>query len=171
MILLVGSTWDGQPLPTEGIVRVEITTAGASWIVDIESPYHGDPAPVSAPGTFEGLWEYEVVEVFVAGDDGRYLEIELGPHGHHLVLQLRGVRHVTRRGLPIDFAATIEGSRWRGRAIVPSDYLPSGPLRGNAFAMHGAVPDRRYSAAFATEGSQPDFHRLESYRALEIRRS
>jgi hypothetical protein len=148
---------------------VELTPTEGSWLVDIEAPYHGDPAPASAPGTFESLWEYEVVEVFVAGDDGHYLEIELGPHGHHLVLQLDGVRRVARRGLPIDFETTIEAGRWRGRAIVPRDYLPTGPLRGNAFAMHGAAPDRRHLAAFPVGGARPDFHRLESYRALEIR--
>ena len=32
------------------------------------------------------LWEYDVVECFLVGPDGRYLELELGAGGHFLAL-------------------------------------------------------------------------------------
>ena len=37
----------------------------------------------------------------------RYIEIELGPHGHHIVLLLDGVRNAVAKLLPIQYEATI----------------------------------------------------------------
>jgi hypothetical protein len=37
----------------------------------------------------------------------RYIEIELGPHGHHLVLLLDGVRNAVAKLLPIKYNAAI----------------------------------------------------------------
>jgi hypothetical protein len=44
-----------------------------------------------------------------------YLELELSPHGAHLVLQLDNVRRVRASQLPLPYAhAHIDGDRWRG---------------------------------------------------------
>ena len=49
-----------------------------------------------------GLWDYEVVEAFfLCSKTEQYLEIELGPHGHHLVLLLNGRKNIFKKCLPI----------------------------------------------------------------------
>ncbi|CAH2300949.1 Hypothetical predicted protein, partial [Pelobates cultripes] len=49
--------------------------------------------PPGEPGQpFDGLWDYEVVEsFFLNSKTTQYLEVELCPHGQHLVLLLCGV--------------------------------------------------------------------------------
>ena len=75
--------------------------------VQVRAPYHSDSPPPSPPGPMDFLWEYEVVELFLLGAGERYTEIELGPHGHHLVLQLVGCRNVVRRCIPVQYQAEI----------------------------------------------------------------
>jgi hypothetical protein len=112
------------------------------------------------------LWEFEVVEVFIAGPGEQYLEIELSPTGHYLVLELDGIRRPVRTLLPIDFRAEIVGDQWTGLANIPKELLPQGPLRINATAIHGEGTARTYLSAVPLPGTQPDFHQLSCFRAL-----
>ena len=40
--------------------------------IEMDAPYFDDPAPTDPIGTTWALWNYEVVELFLVGDDGRY---------------------------------------------------------------------------------------------------
>lgn len=163
---LIASTWNGDAaLPGETVV-VDATLDDAVLVVIVDAPAHDDPPPPAPPGRLDGLWDFEVVELFLLGDDDRYLELELGPHGHWLALDLAGARRVVGRPAPIDFEAHREGARWRGRARVPASWLPPGLRRANAFAIHGRGPARRYLAAHPTGGEAPDFHRLASFAPI-----
>ena len=168
MVFLIDKTWDGHPIGPGEAARAEITADRDRVVVSVESPFHADPPPASPPGPTDRLWEHEVVEVFLLGRDDAYLEVELGPHGHHLVLELRGVRNVVRRGLPLDYRSRIEGSRWSGVATFPRAWLPAGLDRGNAYASHGAGRSRRHLAAFPVPGDAPDFHRLAAFGAFRF---
>jgi len=162
----IESTWDGRPIGPDEAVRVALTLGPRHWAIEIDAPYHGDPAPPGPVGSHDRLWEHEVAEVFVASDGEHYTEVELSPHGHHLVLLLEGVRHVVSVAAPLGYVARIEGDRWRGRARLATSLLPPRPHRWNAFALHGAGEERRHLALAPTLGEVPDFHRLESFRPL-----
>ncbi len=170
MEVWIARTWQGDALPAAERARLELAGHEAGLAVTVEAPFYGDPPPPARPGPTDRLWEFEVVELFVAGPGARsemaYTEIELSPHGHHLVLRFVGVRNAIERALPLDYAARREGARWRGRARVPADYLPPRPWRINAYALHGSGPARRYLAAHPVPGAQPDFHRPECFVAL-----
>ncbi len=170
MILRIAHTWDGTPLGDDEIATVEavVHDGDAAVVVTIAAPYHGDPAPPAPAGSTDRLWEYEAVELFLLGRDDAYLEIELGPHGHHLALQLRGRRNIVGHGLAIRYAAAIDGDRWSGRAVVPQALLPDQVTRGNAFALHGVGPERRHLAAFPVPGPAPDFHRLDRFGPIVL---
>ena len=163
MCLAVASTWDGQPVPGAAVAQVELHRSAVGVRVVVDAPFHGDPAPPGPPGSTPGLWDFEVVEVFFLADGERYTEVELGPHGHHLVLQLEGVRRPVRSGLPLDFTATVAEGRWRGVAWVPASHLPAGWDRLNAYAIQGLGANRCYLAWRAPGGDRPDFHRLEAF--------
>ena len=84
--------------------------------IEIEAPFFDDPAPDSDPGkqqAFLGLWDYEVVEIFFLAssknekEDEMYLELEFGPHGHHLGLLLHGRRNCLIHSFPITYKAKI----------------------------------------------------------------
>jgi len=161
--LEIASTWDGRPVPPSETADVRCRMDDDGLIVTVDAPFFDDPSPPTRTGSTDRLWEYEVVELFLLGAADRYLEIELGPHGHYLLLQLHGTRHVVRQGLRIDHRAGIAGQRWHGHASVPLSYLPTGIVRANAYLIHGTGEHRRYLAAFPVGGETPDFHRLESF--------
>lgn len=167
MTLRVSSTWDGKPVPAAEITEVRCFIENDELTVLVDAPFFSDPAPVATPGSTDRLWEHEVVELFLLGRDDFYLEIELGPHGHYLVLQLHGRRNVIRKGLPIRYETEILGKRWRGAALVPFSYLPPDIRRANAYAIHGRGGERRYLASFPVPGPAPDFHRLDAFGEIE----
>jgi hypothetical protein len=163
----VAGSWDGGPLVANEFARIELR-AGRFLELEIDASYHGDPPPSAPPGTTPGLWEFEVVELFLLGEGERYLEIELGPHGHHLVLRLEGRRHVVESGLPIEFRVERSESRWHGHARLSRHWLPTGLHAANAYAIHGQGAARRYLAAHPVPGPEPDFHRLEHFAPLAL---
>ncbi|NOY25692.1 MAG: hypothetical protein GXP62_07440, partial [Oligoflexia bacterium] len=129
----------------------------------------GDPAPAAPPGPTWALWKHEVVELFLLGADQRYLEIEVGPRGHHLALQLEGARNIVACCLPLDVHLTESGPpRWRLQTRIPRDLLPPGPHRANATAIHGLGAARRYLAWTPVPGPRPDFHRLSCFQTVDL---
>lgn len=183
----IAHTWDGAPVGPEEAARAEIcrvtAAGGEGLLLRVEAPFHGDPPPEAAPGPTPELWEHEVVEVFLAGpgdpETVPYLEVELSPWGYHLVLQLEGVRRVVAAGLPIDYAfrrpeeaAGTAAGNWLGEALIPAAYLPPGPWRANAYALHGEGTARRYLAAYPVpptpERPDPDFHQPSLFRPLDL---
>ena len=142
---------------------MRLVDGGSTLDVHVEAPFHGDPAPADPVGPTWRLWDHEVVELFIAGigSPEPYLEVELGPHGHHLVLQLAGRdRTITARLLPLAFEAEIDGDRWSGFARIPREYLPCGAGWANADAIHGPKEARRYLSWAPVPGDAPDFHRI-----------
>lgn len=160
--------WDGSPLVADESARLVLRADEGRDLVElgVEARYFGDAAPGEGPGRLDGLWEFEVVELFLLGRDEHYLEIELGPHGHWLALALEGRREVIDASVPIGFDASIRESRWRGRAQIPRSALPPGLDRANAYAIHGMGASRRYLAMTPVPGPHPDFHRLECFEPI-----
>ena len=88
-------------------------------VMNVDAPFHDDPIPritdnnstctsSSHNGAFMGLWEYEVVEAFfLCSETKQYLEVELGPHGHHLVLLLDGRKNIIKSCLPLRWKVDI----------------------------------------------------------------
>ena len=168
MKLSINSTWDGEPVDSSESVDLSLRVTEESLYISVEAPFHGDPAPESEPGPTDGLWNFEVVELFIVGSSGAYTEIELSPHGHHLVLQLSGPRVVERSLLPLNYRARVEGDRWTGMAELSRSILPEAPDRVNAFAIHGVGDARRYLAWQKLPGNRPDFHQPDRFAELCI---
>lgn len=160
-------SWDGAALGAWECASLELELGADPFEVRVDAPYHGDPPPPEPAGSRHGLWEFEVVELFLLGAGERYLELELGPHGHYLVLELDGVRRPQRQGIPIEYRCAIEGARWVGRALLPAELLPPGLRAWNAYAIHGQGAARRYLAAHPVPGAAPDFHRLACFGPLQ----
>lgn len=168
----IQNQWNGELGRSEAKVLVELVHHPLGLLMEIEAPFYNDPAPPSPKGSFWTLWEYEVVEIFVVGSNGHYLEIECGPHGHYLCLELHDVRQVTRHGMRLDYSAQIQKGRWQGQCVIPKELLPPPPHRVNLFAIHGIKENRNYSAWTALGGETPNFHQPSQFGAaiLPIRR-
>lgn len=164
--LVVDKSWDGRLLAASARAQVSFELGPAGLTIVVRAPFYNDPPPPDPAGELDGLWEYEVVELFLLGAAGRYLEVELGPHGHYLVLLMAGVRQVDKRLTPSHSAPLIMGSHWQTTLIVPDRELPLPFSHANAYAIHGQGAARCYQAAFAVPGPRPDFHQPRFFQPL-----
>jgi hypothetical protein len=160
--------WRGHPLSVDAHMRFALSLDRDLLSIDVEAPYYGDPAPNGPPGPRDGLWNYEVAELFLLGEDDVYLEIELGPHGHHLVLELHGPRNVVQRLDDIAYSAALRGGTWSGHAEIPATWIPKPLGLGNAYGIHGIGNGRHYAALHPVPGEAPDFHRLEHFGPIGL---
>ena len=166
----ISSTWDGIDLSGDEWIRLTLEQGPADTLqLTVDAPFHGDPPPTDAPGSTWELWEYEVVELFLVRDDGSYLEIEIGPHGHHLVLELSAPRQIQARHLPATLVVERRGARWSAKAHIQVQCPLASVVQANAFAIHGAGDARRFLAAFPLPGPRPDFHQPGRFPAFVYR--
>lgn len=161
----IGHEWSGIGLGERLVV--EVHEGGVS----VEAPLFGEDARPDGEGFCARLWEHEVVEVFLGRDDGAYVELEVGPFGHWLVLAFEGYRRGdVVHGVVGSYRVTGVSGRWRGELVLATDWwreVLSTSAVGNAFAIHTVGGRRRYCAAFpAVDGSPPDFHRRDTWRPL-----
>jgi len=180
----ITKTWDGDDLPVSEIITVTLSASTdppanvEQLVISVEAPFFDDPHinDTIPPETMDGLWDYEVVEVFLLGPNDHYLEIELSPKGQYLLLELVGSRNVIRDKLPLykkNYVAEINGTknRWTGRAVIPNCYLPPDITKFNAYAIHGSDDLRIYKSLFpATKGELegPDFHALKYFGDIDF---
>ena len=161
----IGRTWDGREIADSERATLDLSLRGDTLEIAMEAPFHGDRAPPHPPGSTPGLWEYEVLELFLLGEDQRYTELEFGPFGHYLLLQLQGERQVVRQGMEIHFEVERDPLRWQGLARVPLALLPT-PVALNAYAIYGTGESRTWLAHVPVPGSAPDFHQLAHFRPV-----
>ena len=102
------------------------------------------------------LWEYDVVECFLAGADGRYLEVELGAGGHFLVLSFSAPRRRSdgHEGLSLRIDYESDAQAWRVCARLPWPLVPPDLVALNAFV----IASGEHLAYAPLPGSAPDFH-------------
>lgn len=176
----IRSTWNGGCVTHEPM-KVSFSPAlDGGCIMKVEGPFFNSPGKPDGPqGAFDGLWEYEVVEAFFLNDNNQYVEVELGPYGHHIVLLLDGVRNAVKNFdldktilqtmLPMTYTATITGDRWEGEANIPRGYFPPGATKFNAYAIHGEKDNRTYEALYPATGTDaPDFHDLKFFKPFDM---
>lgn len=174
LTLTIARYWSGEPAPPDEHALVHCARAAGSLVLEVLAPAHGDPPPSAPIGSCDRLWEHEVVELFLLGAGERYLEIELGPHGHYLVLTLAGHRNVVSAGSSIDYHTELApeapgaARRWRGWARIPLALLPASVSHANAYAIHGTGAQRRYLACHPVPGERPDFHRLACFGSVQL---
>lgn len=182
--LVVDQLWDGTSLDAcFHATLMLVDRPGHGVEVRLCAPWHHDPLPSAPPGRLDGLWAFEVVELFLLGDDARYLEVEVGPGGHHLALAFAGERVRVEEDVPIHVvfedastwtdATAAEVECWNARLFIAEEHLPPGWREGgrrcNAYTIHGAPEARHYAVAFALGTVQPDFHAIAAFPALTRR--
>ncbi|KAM7168096.1 UPF0462 protein C4orf33 homolog [Macrochelys suwanniensis] len=166
MEFTIEHTWDSLPVSHEP-VTVRMKSGSEGLLMEVSAPFFNDPpAPLGEPGKpFNGLWDYEVVEAFFLSETTkRYLEVELCPHGQHLLLLLSGRRRVWKQELALTFEVSRTETKWEGRAHLPWSYFPPCTDKFNAFAIHGSEAKRTYEALYPVpqheiqKGQKPDLN-------------
>ena len=160
--------WNGAP--AEGVrAALELSLVGAALEVRSELRQPGPPRiPDARRGTrVANLWEYDVVECFLLGAAGRYLELELGAGGHFLALSFRARR--VRSNEQIGFIPRIEHHRGadgvhRTALRVPLAMVPSDVRAVGAFAIAGGL----FLAHAPVPGPIPDFHQPDRWTRARL---
>lgn len=206
--LFITNQWDGSAScghdsqPYKYIIEVSFSVITSEMIIDIDAPFHDDPPPPHQPSAdhsvprserFVGLWDYEVVEVFIGPGvisklkttkvDVRsfpYLEINVGPHGHYYMSSFLNEANFREKydeyTLERPLVTHIDRTkrRWRGKIAIPSFIIPE-PLceedystlwSMNAYAIFGSKErntPRTYLAHSPVPGEKPNFHKLQSF--------
>ncbi len=159
LVLPIERYWDGAPCPHAHLHgRVEIATCAEGLEISASLPHQPAPRIPAVPrgARVANLWEYDVVECFLVGEGGRYLEVELGAGGHFLVLsfsapRVRSDSHEALRPV-LDFASDDAG--WRARIVLERAIVPPGLVALNAFVIAGGA----HLAYGSLPGPAPDFH-------------
>lgn len=173
--LQIQTTWNNVSIPKSHRVNVQLYL-DRDLTIRFASKFYNDPKlPANTPiGIMDDLFNYEVVEVFLLGKDEQYLEVELGPFGQYLVLQLKGYRNVVKSKIKIDqVTCRIEDNHWNGTIVIPKSLLPPDITHLNAYAIYGSGDKRTYLALYpAPENNanytKPDFHRLELFQPTDL---
>ena len=126
--------------------------------------------PDARAGEFTSeLWKWDAAEVFIVGEDGRYIEVNLAPNGAFWIQGFLGVRISDP-----DFA-------WRdliqqSSAMHPilklsmkglSDYLGNpDSWRANVTGILNS-PNYAYLSVIKLPGNEPDFHQPDSFSSYK----
>jgi hypothetical protein len=170
MNLEVESRWDGSPCPDKtirGEFTVEREESGLR--ITAKAPkFSVEHQPNAPTGTrFDGLWEFDVLEIFFVGENGKYIEIELGTAGHYLVLGFDGVRRRSNDFHDMSFDHSFkredDGSTI-STILIPNEILPTVITRANAFV----IANQEFLSHAPLPGAKPDFHQPSEYPIMSV---
>ena len=169
MQLIIDKVWHGAALPLADCAQIRLEKLKRGLLLIVNAPLYHDPLPAIAPGFADKLWEYEVVELFIATETNpaHYVEVEMGPGGHYWAAVFQGIRREVKK-LSVEYESWCKEESWQGKALIPWDDLPEGRFVANAFSMHGQGEERAYLAAYPIPGSRPDFHQPKSFFETNI---
>lgn len=174
----ISADWDGRKLFRPFRFRLELHSGSgelgaiiARFDVPIP-PLSRQPQPA---GSFvEGLWNFDVAELFLRGDPaGAYQEFNLSPFGEWWSCGFSSYR-CGRTPSP-DFVLRAESRHtaggWSGELTIPLAGLRAKGIDSSAMAAHvsaisGPGAERRYISSNPLAGETPDFHRAETFEVL-----
>jgi hypothetical protein len=159
--LAIEREWDGGPCTDAHLHgEVELSLQPGGLEIRASLPHQEPPrVPAAPPHTrVADLYEYDVVECFLVGEGGRYLEVELGAGGHFLVLSFDAPRVLADAHEDLDPTLHFETGThgWVSSLLLPADLLPPRICAVNAFVIAGG----RFLAwhPLPGPGVDPDFH-------------
>ncbi len=167
--LVVQHLWNGEANPRPDLwARFALSKTAEGLLVTATMPTTLAERIPNAPENtrVDNLWEYSVAELFLAKNDKEYLEIEIGPCGHYLVLGFKDVR--VRSNEYKDFAPTIvthnDQSVLTHTFLIPTALLPNPITRACAFVISGDV----FLSSAPLPGEEPNFHQPSHFPPINF---
>lgn len=174
MQFFITHQWGGTSLAEKDVVSIVVAEDALQYTICFSAAIGGSiHAPETPAGFTDGLWEYDVFEVFVLNADGTYLEIEVGPKNHWLAYWFASYRKrdAQRTFDPATFTyrATVEGMRWNGLFSFPKLWVKDGlaVTRWNFYQIRKIAEGiYEYLAWQSLPEVAPDYHRTECFVPL-----
>lgn len=147
-------------------VRLQADPAGLAF--EARLPHQATPRLPAAPAgaRVADLWEYDVVECFLVGRGGRYLELELGAGGHFLALLFDAPRRCcdALESLRPSLTHRADADGWSARLVAPWSIVPEGIVALNAFVAAGGA----LLAHHPLPDARADFHQPQHFPAAVL---
>lgn len=171
----IDSDWYGRKLDAPLKFRLELyrLRSGAPdlLVVRFELPVSPTPRDDTAPGEFvEGLWNFDVAELFLLDAAGAYLEFNLSPYGEWWACRFSDYRAGSspQHGLRVKPRARITSDGWSGELYIPAAEISSTGINPTEAKIHisailGSGADRRFISSRPCYGIDPDFHHAEVF--------
>ncbi len=165
MMIHLTQLWNGEPVPRGHGGRAALTLDAGLLALSWDLALPDEPRLPDAPeGFVHGLWEHDVIELFLCSrsNPGRYLELEFGPGGHWLALAFSGIREGATELSELDpeLRNEVQPGRWRGRAALPIALVAkhAGPAPWKALVATVTGEARVHACWPRVPGQAPDFH-------------
>lgn len=167
--LPVSRYWSGEPCGDASYcAQVWLSHSEAGVKIQVEAAVLEEQLipEGSTDKPFDGLWDYDVVELFLVGENGHYLEVELGAGGHWLVLSFDAVRHRSNSHLDLEAVRTFEkdATTWKSSIVIPWELIPQPVKSLNAYA----ICQGSFLAYNPVPGVIADYHQPETFPAASL---
>lgn len=168
--LHIEKNWDGSPCADDRLwADVFLAQTKEGLFIRAQAPMlHEQKVPETPMGSrVEGLWEFDVVELFLVGPGHQYLEIELGAGGHFLVLGFDSIRHRSdsfESFTPILRYEKTGEKIWMSSLTIPWKMVPENLRALNTFAIMAG----QFLAYSSVSGEQPNFHQPDRYPSASL---
>jgi len=168
--LKVDHLWSADVCPDDRLwAEVNLSQSIKGIHVQVRGPMlHEQRIPEAPIGErVDGLWNFDVIEVFFVGPGHQYLELELGAGGHWLLLGFDRIRHRSREYAslkPIVRYAKDSDKTWSSEITLPLNLIPENLRAMNAFAIMAG----QFLSLAPLPGEKPDFHQPDVYPSVSI---
>lgn len=121
----------------------------------------------------EGLWNEDVAELFIKGEDGAYQELNLAPSGAWWSMTLseyRERRAEPKRPSPLHISTTVRDDRWEVVAAFSRETLEVPLLPSSRVHVSGMWyrPDPCYLSSNPPAGLEPDYHHQDCFQSFSF---
>jgi hypothetical protein len=168
--LRIDRLWDGSTCPDDRLwANLFVSQTKEGICVRAQGPMlHEQKIPDAPMGSrVEGLWDYDVIELFLVGPGHQYLEIELGAGGHFLVLRFDSIRRRSdsfESFVPILRFEKTGTKLWHSSLTIPWYIIPENLRAMNAFAIMAG----QFLAYSSVPGEEPDYHQPDRYPSASL---
>ena len=143
---------------------------------EVTAPYQTTNPALSKSASQWGLWEWDVVEIFIAPHlanekPAKYFEFNVSPLGQFFELEIFRPRVDFNKNFRSGFIpkVSVVENKWTATlaiALTAIGFKKGMTVSGNAFACLGKESERTYWSLFTPLQEQPDFHILEHFKPL-----
>lgn len=172
----VKNDWNAKSLSREGSLSGEVVfylakiPQGLIFAAIVNSPVV-NPAYATKGECVEGLWNYDVVELFLRpAGQSTYWEVNLASTGAYWREQFESYRKPKGdKKLPrvTDVYVDVQSNFWRAALCLEFNEAPK-LFEVHCCAILGEKHNRKYISSKPILGIGPDFHRAECFSMLKI---
>lgn len=117
-----------------------------------------------------GLWDFDVVEVFLTYNKKEYIELQVSPLNQNFALKIIEPREIYNRPDDLEFKSDVVSNcyNWNTKLRINKSLIPGHEtdhkIFGNLHAILGQ--DREHYSYNVNTESKPDFHRIDLFKEL-----